>query len=144
MHTSVGLFSSVWMVTQGEFPPFFYLFCWLSWKVSPLWLTLYQFINILYRITLATIRYLGGCPRPCCFIRNDQISTLGTKADDQRCIAVTSVQILKTNNIKSTKHKPGYSTMGKVLIVSGWRISFKLIHGFTYWFLIECLFIQVI
>ena len=44
--------------------------------------------------------------------------------------AVTSVQILKTDNINSTKHEPGYSTMDEVLIVSGWRISFKLIHGF--------------
>jgi hypothetical protein len=44
--------------------------------------------------------------------------------------AVTSVQILNTDNIKSTKHEPGYSTMGEVLIVRGWRISFKLTHGF--------------
>ena len=68
---------------KANFPPFFYLFCWLSWKVSPFWSTLYQFTNILYRIILATIRYLWGCPCPCCFIRKDQISALGTKADDQ-------------------------------------------------------------
>ena len=71
-------------ITRQIFPRFFYLFCWLPWKVSPLWSTLYQFANMLYRIILATIQYLGGCPCPRCFIRKDQISALGTKVDDQR------------------------------------------------------------
>lgn len=33
---------------------------------------------------MATIRYLGGCPCPRCFIKKDQIGALGTKVDDQR------------------------------------------------------------
>jgi hypothetical protein len=33
--------------------------------------------------------------------------------------AVTSVRILNNDNIKSTKHEPGYLTMGEELIVRG-------------------------
>ena len=38
----------------------------------------------LYRVILATIRYLASCPCPCCFIKKEHISGLGTKADNQR------------------------------------------------------------
>ena len=37
------------------------------------------------RVLLATIRYLGSCLCPCCFIKKEYISGLGTKVDDQRC-----------------------------------------------------------
>jgi hypothetical protein len=36
------------------------------------------------RVLLTTIRYLGSCPCPSCFIKKEYISGLGTKADDQR------------------------------------------------------------
>jgi len=36
------------------------------------------------RVLLATIRYLGSCPCPRCFIKKEYISGLGTKVDDQR------------------------------------------------------------
>ena len=35
------------------------------------------------RVLLTTIRYLGSCPCPCCFIKKENISGLGTKVDDQ-------------------------------------------------------------
>ena len=44
--------------------------------------------------------------------------------------ALTSVRILNTDNIKSTKHEPGYLTRGEVLLVHGWKIFSKLTHGF--------------
>ena len=155
MHTSMGLFSSVQMASQGEFSPFFYLFCWLSWKVSPLWSTLNQFTNILYRIILATIQYLGGCPCPCCFIRKDQISALGTKADDQQrshlCTDTEDWQY-KVNKTWTWILNNGWGVNSKwvedLLQADSWIpthvCGFISQLFFTYWFLIECLFIQII
>jgi hypothetical protein len=39
---------------------------------------------MIFRVLLATIRYLGSCPCPICFIKKANISGLGTKVDDQR------------------------------------------------------------
>lgn len=36
------------------------------------------------RILLATIRFLGKCPCPRCFVKKKHIGALGTKIDDQR------------------------------------------------------------
>ncbi|KAK6985130.1 hypothetical protein R3P38DRAFT_3332579 [Favolaschia claudopus] len=36
------------------------------------------------KVLLATIKNLGGCPCPCCFVKKDQISDMGSKADMRR------------------------------------------------------------
>lgn len=68
----------------AHFPSFFHLFCRLSGEVCLLSFLLCISNTNNYRIILATIRYLGSCPCPCCFIKKEHISGLGTKADDQR------------------------------------------------------------
>ena len=85
MHTSMELFSSVRMALQGEFSP-------VVLHILPIILKSKLFVIgsvkpadfCMYRIILATIWYLGGCPCPRCFIKKDQISTLKTKIDDQQ------------------------------------------------------------
>jgi|ERR1700722_329144 len=50
--------------------------CFYPFQISP---------NIyLYRVILASIKQLGQCPCPRCFIKKDQIPGLGTQVDQQR------------------------------------------------------------
>ncbi|KAJ7328437.1 hypothetical protein DFH08DRAFT_709834 [Mycena albidolilacea] len=36
------------------------------------------------KVLLATIKYFGGCPCPCCYIKKEQIVDMGSKADMRR------------------------------------------------------------
>lgn len=81
----MGLFSSVRMALQGEFSPVFLHILLIILKSKSSVVESVQPTDFCaYRIILATIRYLGGCPCPRCFIKKDQINALGTKVDDQR------------------------------------------------------------
>ena len=92
---------------------------------------------------------------PCCFIRKDQISTLGTKSDDQQrshlCTDTEDWQY-KFNKTRTWIFNNGRGVNSKwvedLLQADSWIpthvCAFISQLFFTYWFLIECLFIQVI
>ena len=104
MHMSMGLCSSVRMASQGEFSPVFLHIRLIILKSKSFVVHSVQPTNMCaYRVILATIRYLGGCPCPSCFIRKDQISTLGTKADDQRRSHIRTDTEHRQNKVNKTR-----------------------------------------
>jgi hypothetical protein len=87
MPTNMELSSNVLMVSyDGYFLVFSPILLIILKSMCPLTFFLYFLTNAVntYRVLLATIRYLGSCPCPVCFIKKADISGLGTKADDQR------------------------------------------------------------
>jgi hypothetical protein len=127
MHTSMGLFSSVRMGLQGEFSPDFLHIQLIILKSKACFChTLVQPTNM-YDIELFWQRYaIWGVVHALAALLRKNRSVLWEQKSMINGV-VTSVQILNTDNIKSTNHEPIYLTTVEVLIVHGWRIFSKLI-----------------
>jgi hypothetical protein len=70
------------------------------------------------RVLLASIKFLGNCPCPRCFIQKDQISALGTTVDRQRWNHMQEDNLVRQNMITTVCRwifERGRSLTGPVL-----------------------------
>lgn len=69
------------------------------------------------RVLIATIKSLGRCPCPCCFVHKDQIGDLGT-ANDTKCH-----ENICTDN---QEHQEKVETACKGIFQKGWAVASKV------------------
>jgi hypothetical protein len=99
---------------SGEFSPGFSLTAPITRK-SQFFFTGRLPANQLLRVLLATIKNLGGCPCPRCFIEKAQIPEMGTKADMRRRQKIrqdTSGWRNKIERVRSWIFEKGYLIAG--------------------------------